>query len=288
VATGDPVTGHVGRGAVEVTARRGEEAARSLREDEALRVNPGGSLHSIDAKLDQFSMVLPVARGLIGHWEFESQTDGVTPDSSGNGHSGRLEGNAAIVSDAERGKVLALSGLRSSGDGVNIDAIREIPTLLPHRGATLAAWIKRNPDSSAGYEHGYIVALGASGDAPIMTLGVSKDSRRPMGFIEGDGDADQAHVSGDTGLLDGEWTHLAVTYDRAANQAITYLNGVAQATPADISAVGDGALDWQGATIGRNPDHLERDDRFFGGRIDDVRIYDRVLSTAEIRALVSE
>ena len=279
---------HVIQGAVEVASRIQSGEVQSLREGEARRVDERGRLHEIALKPDKFTTALPADDGLVGRWEFETQSVGVTPDSSGNGHSGRLEGKASIVTDAERGNVLSLSGLRSNGDGVDIDSISELPTLLAHRGVTLAAWIKRNPDSSAGHEHGYIIALGASEDAPIMTLGIHQSSRRVVGFVEGDGLRDQVKVTGGSRVVDGVWTHVAITFDRVKDEAVTYVNGVAQGSPTDISAVGDGALDWRFGTIGRNPDHLERDYRFFGGLIDDARVYDRPLTAEEIQKLLRE
>ncbi len=280
---------HVTRGAVEVTARIDGGKSETLREGEARQVTKIGELKAIKIDPDHFVTSLPIneglSLGLIAHWDFETQSDGITPDSSGNGHSGRLEGKAQIVTDAERGNVLSLSGFKSNGDGVDIDSVTEIPTLLEHRGVTFTAWIKRNSDASAGFRHGYIVALGASEDSPIMTLGINKSNRRVIGYIEGDGASDQVEVVGDSSISNGVWTHVAVTYDRANNKAFTYVNGKAQRSATNISRVGEGPLDWKFGTIGRNLDHLDSNDRFFGGLIDDVRIYDRPLSPEEIANL---
>ena len=118
-----------------------------------------------------------------------------------------------------------------------------------------------------------------------MTLGINRQNRCVVGYIEGDGASDQVEAVGDTSVSDGVWMHVAITYDRANNKAVSYVNGIAQKSAADISRVGEGALDWEFGAIGRNPDHFESDDRFFGGLIDDVRIYDRRLSPGEIAKL---
>ena len=226
--------------------------------------------------------------GLVGQWEFESEAGGITPDSSGNGHDGTLEGNATLTTDAQRGSVLELSGLGVDADGVNIDSTLEIPTLPAGRGVSLAAWIKRNADASAGDVFSYVIGLGSSGNFPIVTLGISDSTGFIRAFIEGDGaGSDQVDVDGDTAVSDGVWTHIAVTFDRQNDEAITYVDGVAQATPTDISAVGDGALDWGNAVIGRRGGFSGADADHFGGLVDDVHYYDKVLTAAEIQALAA-
>ena len=285
-----PSTGHdevhVTRGAVLVTAGVEGGQSETLKEGEARRVNALGQLETIKIDSDRFPDTLPTNHGLIGHWEFEDSTGGAyTTDSSGNGHTGSFKGGAAVVTDPVRGKVLSLSGLKSSNDRVDIDSVKNIPDLLAHRSLTLAAWIKRNTDASAGDIHAYVICLGASEDNPIMSLGINDSNRLLTGYIEGDGGKDQVEVIGDTAVVNGEWTHVAITYNRLSNQAITYVNGLAQASPTDISIVGDGALDWKFGVIGRTPDHSDGDNRYFGGLIDDVRIYDRPLSPVEIAEL---
>ena len=268
---------HVIRGAVQVTANTDGGISETLRGGEARKVNDKGLLVAIDINSDRFTDTLPASQGLIGHWKFESQIDGdLTPDSSGNGHTGRFEGSAEIVDVPLRGKVLSLSGK----DMVDINTIKNIPNLLPNRGLTLAAWIKRTP-SGLNQQYAYVIGLGKEGDNPIATLGIYNGVVH--GFIEGNGSSDQAQVTGDTPVKDEIWTHIAITFDRAENQAISYVNGVAQASPTDISRIGDGELDWEFATIGRTLG--SRHQQYFEGLIDDVRIYDRPLSAGEIGKL---
>lgn len=285
-----PSTGHdevhVTQGAVEVRLKA-KEISETLREGEARKINDLGLLEEIKVDSKRFVNALPANEGLIAHWCFEdSASNGYTRDSSGNGHTGKLGGNATISEDPLRGKVLSLSGLASSNDMVDIDAVKNIPDLLAHRGLTLSAWIKRNKDATAGGRYSYIVSLGASEENPLMTLGINSTNRCIAGYVEGDGGKDQVRVYGDTPVINGEWTHIAITYDRLKNKAITYVNGVAQASPTDISLAGDGDLDWSFAMIGRTPDHRDADSRFFGGLIDDVRIYDNPLSPKEITELM--
>jgi len=283
--TGDDEV-HVTRGAVKVTARIDGGKSETLKKGEARQVTKIGELKAINIDPDHFTTSLPInqglSQGLIGHWDFEDTAHNPhTEDTSGNGHTGILQGDADIVTDPERGNVLSLSGNASRKGMVDIDSIKNIPNLHAHRGLTLAAWIKRNPSGSSNQRYAYVVALGKGGDNPIATLGVLNGAVN--GFIQGEAGTSQVQVTGDTPVKDGVWTHIAITIDRSENRAISYINGVAQASPIDISTIGDGELNWDFGTVGRTlrSKHLQ----YFGGLIDDVRIYDRPLSPEEIAKL---
>ncbi len=223
---------------------------------------------------------------LVAHYEFESAPGGITPDSSGNGHSGTLEGTSAIVSDPTRGNVYSgqLWTTGTIGSGVNINSTIAIPTLAANTGATFAAWINRSTTNGNASSGAYVIGLGESGDNPTMTLGINDTNGNIVGIVEGDGADTQVIVDGNTAVANGVWTHIAITYDRVNNQAITYVNGVAGPT-IDITSVGDGALDWTNATVGRYTDGNNTTTRHFPGMIDDVRYYDEVLTGAQISAL---
>jgi hypothetical protein len=71
------------------------------------------------------------------------------------------------------------------------------------------------------------------------------------------------------------WTHVAMTYDGSAIR--TYLDGRLAGTRAQSGAlqVSSHPLHFGGNAVWRE---------WFAGRLDEVRIYDRALSTAEIQA----
>jgi flagellin-like protein len=82
----------------------------------------------------------------------------------------------------------------------------------------------------------------------------------------------------DTGAFDDEWHHVAVTYDKG-NIVTIYLDGVLGATEsiANIeSVVNDNTLAI-GVSHAHNPD-----DFYFDGSIDEVRIYNKVLTDQDI------
>jgi hypothetical protein len=96
----------------------------------------------------------------------------------------------------------------------------------------------------------------------------------PAGYVRA-GAADRA-VRATLALPLDTWTHIAVTYDGAMQRI--YVNGVEAGSRAQTGpiAVGNGAL-----RIGGNNAFT---DEFFSGVIDEVRIFNRALTAAEIRA----
>ena len=77
----------------------------------------------------------------------------------------------------------------------------------------------------------------------------------------------------------GQWQHLAGSYDGAT--ARVYLDGTLIASRSFAGNVGDSNT-WHIGAYGSSPG------QFFDGLIDDVRIYDRALSVAEIQADLSQ
>ena len=81
---------------------------------------------------------------------------------------------------------------------------------------------------------------------------------------------------GDAMDFDDAWTHLVAVVDRDANQLRVYANGM-PADTADISALGPLSTAIE-ARIGRT------DNYFYNGLIDEVRVFEGVLSPAWIAA----
>lgn len=75
-----------------------------------------------------------------------------------------------------------------------------------------------------------------------------------------------------------EWVQVTTVYDQNNKQSFLYVNGeeIAQSNEADL-----GTNDYSYFLVGASPGYGEH----FPGDIDDVRIYERVLSAAEVKAL---
>ncbi len=78
------------------------------------------------------------------------------------------------------------------------------------------------------------------------------------------------------------WVHIA--FVRKAGIGTSYVNGAPSGEPQDMSKVGD-LTNFMPFLIGRRP--FERSPAWFGGMIDDLRVYGRALSGDEIRRLAT-
>jgi len=97
-------------------------------------------------------------------------------------------------------------------------------------------------------------------------------------FTRGTGDA---QTTSDTALSFSEWHHVAMTYSGTSGSREIFVDGESDVTPESYSgSIASSTLDvW----IGNRPD--EGGTREFSGQIEDVRVYSRVLSAAEIATL---
>lgn len=101
--------------------------------------------------------------------------------------------------------------------------------------------------------------------------------------------SDEKLTSSDWTVKTGEWTHIAVTYDRWTNEVNVYINGVKK-TPQTFGRFTE-SVNW-GRTY-ETETETERsfwigysyaDDRYLDGDIAEVRIWNKVLSDEEINA----
>ncbi|MBE7499193.1 MAG: hypothetical protein HS113_02570 [Verrucomicrobiales bacterium] len=208
--------------------------------------------------------VPPTTAGLRGYWALDEASGSVALDGSGASRHGTIIGAT---------RVPGLSGGALSFDGTGSSVVIPNSSALNFSGQiTMSAWVR--PQSTAGKQnvlaHGY-----------TLTPARSVYLRINEGHYEA-GSQDGASLAASAPMPPGDlgtWVHLAGVYDGSA--WIIYRNGVALntlttgvgAVPVDLAwAIGARA----GAT-----------DRNFTGVIDEVRLYNRALTAAEIAVLAA-
>ena len=217
-----------------------------------------GNANSDDVTLS-FSVAQPPSAGLVAAYGFNEGSGASVHDASGNGHMGSISG-ATWSTQGKFGQALAFNGL-DNWVTVNASSLLELTT-----GMTLEAWVF--PTTTTGTRD---ILLKEGENVDIYNLYACNWRGLPESnvFVDGvnrvaEGPVFPANV----------WTHVAGTYDGTTLRL--YLDGVEVASTAISGSI---APSTGPVRIGGNSIWGE----YFQGRIDEVRIYDRALTSAEIQ-----
>jgi hypothetical protein len=200
--------------------------------------------------------------GLVAAYGFNAGSGTAAADASGNGNGGTLSG-ATWTTAGRFGSALVFNGTS------NWVTVADSNSLDLTTGMTLEAWVYPAVQPT-GWRT--IIAKEQTAGVPYFLHAGSSSSNRPATGVLVAGTEQQ--LFGGTRLTANTWTHLAATYD-GANQRL-YVNGVQVASRSQTGAIttSTGAL-----RIGGNSMWGE----YFQGRIDEVRVYSRVLAQTEIQ-----
>ncbi len=202
---------------------------------------------------------------LVGWWKFDETAGNIAADSSGHKRDGILKGDVSFDKGSAPGK---------AGKALRLDAKDAVIEVKDYKGIggtrprTVAVWIK------TASSKGEIVSWGKEDFGQMFTVG----------YIRG-----RAGVTPRGGYLymnaethNDQWHHIAVVVQKAElpnlhDDVKLYLDGA----PAEIHDIG--LLDLWPIQTGQELN--VRIGRGFTGLLDDLRIYDRVLSEEEVNAL---
>jgi hypothetical protein len=245
-----------------VDVTKGSTRVRSLGEGKTVEV-PKGSFIAIGVGKDFAPR--PASEGLLGYWPFEDAAGNLARDASGHGNDGVFLHNPA-----------AQEGRKGKGAGFDGTNFVEMPGLsgatFPASG-TLACWVKGDFKSQEFTE-----------------LFDRYDKSRPHLFVRGlqtprglqtvfqDGTYRFERVSP---IAEGEWNHVAVTWDTVGKKGAVYLNGslTYAATISDPAWAPAGQIFRIGG--------MGYSATGFRGVMDEVRLYGTPLSPEAIRDLYS-
>jgi glucose/arabinose dehydrogenase len=200
--------------------------------------------------------------GLVASYAFDEGTGTTVGDSSGNNNTGAISG-ATWSSAGKFGKALSFNGTAKS----NFVTINDSASLHLTTGMTLEAWV--NPNNTGSSWRSVIFKERPGG--MTYSLYQNDGSNRPVGqvYIGAEQDA-----GGTAAVPLNVWTYLTLTYDGASLKL--YVNGALAATKAQTGSIisSTGLLKIGGDGIWAE---------WYGGLIDEVRIYNRALAPAEIQ-----
>jgi hypothetical protein len=241
------------------------------------------------------SAVNAAAPGLVGQWRFDDNSGTTAGDSSGNGLTGTLSGSTLPTWDAANKAPFAgnVSSLRFSGAGfVNVpDPGPNSPLDVNGPAAsddnlTIGTWIYIDPTTTTGSKNLVRKGHTSSREYGLDLTITSGPTVRLRSFVVNNANpAGGALIDSGTALLaTGQWVHVAMTYDGSA--VTGYINGVADG--AGSAGTGDIADNDLSVRIGGQASSDPGGALGFKGNIDEVRIYNRALNSAELRTLAAD
>jgi prepilin-type N-terminal cleavage/methylation domain-containing protein len=206
---------------------------------------------------------------LVGGWMFNDDgTPAVAVDNSGWGNDGTIIG-ATYVTDSVMGKVLEFDG----NDYVNLNNVGS----EDYTSMTVSAWFKASTFSPARWRTPLHRNDGTSIGSSVFYIGLETGTGRIFSVI-GAGSG-LGYTVGNTGVIAqiGKWYHVATSWDGTTGKV--YVDGVLKQTYTLSSA----AFNNKPAAVTRIGASGPGTGYLFNGQTDDVRIYSKALTSAQIQ-----
>jgi hypothetical protein len=195
---------------------------------------------------------------MVAYYPMNANT--LAGDISGTGNNGTIEGSVTQTTDKDGN---ANSAYNFNGtNGVIVIANNPSLALTPANGYTIMAWIK--PVAISGINGIVSKYHSASANGYVFRLNSGKL------------DLDQI-ITGSTVSVD-TWYHVAAT--RTGSTIVLYIDGVATTASGTILAV---ETNTDPLRIGQDYSTDIITPRYFNGSIDDVRVYNKALTQAEVQ-----
>ncbi len=206
-------------------------------------------------------------------------TPGEVADGSGNGNHGVRAGAAQTVNPGRvcRGGDIPTNDTDAAQDAVDtgVDLSGAVGPV-----GTIDFWYKSNRNWAGGGDR---ALLDASFNSHYFFLMLRDNGRLRFALEDGNG-GDYSVDTGNLGFSAGQWVHIAVTWDLPGDRLEIYVDAalVANETPSTSGVLADVGTLYLGDN--RSTYHPNGTGRSADGVMDEVRIYDSVLSAAQIQA----
>lgn len=193
----------------------------------------------------------------LGAWSFDEGKGTIATDSTGNGNNGIIKGATWV-----KGKI----GTALSFNGKSNVQIPYKSKLNPQKAITVEAWV--NPVANTQW-----VKILSKSAHPNTDYSIFCGGKNNVGFSIKIGNVVRTAYSAKNSVPLGKWTYVVGTYD--GNRLRLYINGKQVNSFAVNGKINAHA---EALTIGGDIRSA-----YFKGMIDEVRIYDRALTAAEIQ-----
>ncbi len=201
---------------------------------------------------------------LVGWWKMEDAKSDLAVDYSGYDNYGALLGGPTFA-EGYLGEALSFDGANDYVDCGSGESLANVESV------SVAAWIRLNAINGDRK-----IAGNQSGSSGGYKLGIYSSNKAEFEIRNASNTATHNRdVAGGTALQPNVWYHIVGVYDKG--MAIrTYVNGKPdrEVPTSEVAAVSNGAL-----ILGREPYSSAN---WWFGLMDDVRVYNKVLTEAEI------
>jgi len=211
-----------------------------------------------------------ITTGLVGYWNFDEGSGTVASDSSGNNNNANLV-NGPLWIAGKIGNAVSFDGTNDKVDVKNISIWD-----LANTNHSFSLWFKASVDSSGT---DFLIDRFTGGNPGAGYL-ISLNQKGSINLSErADGGKSLSITDYTKNYKDDMWHHTVVIVDVSSKTGTLYVDGVNKGT--DI---------YTGNLINQNEALTFGNDSsgstyIFSGLIDDVRIYNRLLSTTDILEL---
>jgi hypothetical protein len=218
----------------------------------------------------------PAGGGPVARWTLDSLAGGTAADATIGGHDGVVVGGPRAVT----GVIAGAAKFDEKDDRIEIHDF----DYAPKGEFTAAFWFRVRKVRGYSYEymfshggfqkpnsvHVHFCEWGVAGKGGVLRTRLNDASNPSAG--------DSAVLDVKRGLDDDKWHHYALAVGRFGSRV--YIDGEKKVD----SRNGGGPFNPPGKLVLGARSDLDKD-RFFGGALDDVRIYSRALSADEVRGL---
>ncbi len=218
------------------------------------------------------------------HIKFNESSGSSASDSSGNGHDGALQ-NGATLTAGKFGNAVSLDGSTQYVSVPSADSLQD-----SSNGFSVCAWGNLNgfsPADGSVLVAKEVTAVGSASQDPwtlweIYTKNDAlNDATYPTFAISNGQQGGSYYMASGSKIPLNSWFHICGVYDPSDTSVKVFLNGQPNGSEiSNITAIGHNDQPVLIGAFGATdfPD-------YFNGKIDDVRIYNRALSAADVAAI---
>jgi hypothetical protein len=220
------------------------------------------------------------ARALLAHWRLDEESGTSARDDSGHGFDATLR-NGGTWTAGQRGGALTLDG----SDDYLLTPITVLPTRF-----SFALWFRWRPDVISTCCTPIVSKFSVIGDWIPISLWIHASTDHGLDYNRAFTESSGRWASPPIEV--GIWHHVVVTHDSSspANEVLLYLDGaLAPLTAVDRPAGYPNDIGTKLLAFGTFDDDPNAENPgYFPGDLDEIMLFDDVLSPAEVMAIFGD